>query len=212
MPTSYNITFSWYKLWHGAHTAPKWLMVADTAGSTPLLAMGTFFSALDYASEQEDRGSVAGFRLELVASFFRAPLDEVRRVFDALCEFGLIVGGRIAKWEIRQVERAGSEEGEENPSTIRVRRWRARRLELGLPISGWEVTRLRIFERDGYTCRYCGAAEGPFHRDHVLPRSRGGTDHDDNLMTACAFCNGSKGDKTIEEWRASGLAPAGVLP
>lgn len=42
--------------------------------------------------------------------------------------------------------------------------------------------------------------------DHILPRSRGGTDHADNLQLLCSGCNRSKGNKTMAEWRAG--APA----
>ncbi|RDI30224.1 HNH endonuclease [Rhodococcus sp. AG1013] len=35
--------------------------------------------------------------------------------------------------------------------------------------------------------------------DHVFPRSRGGGDTYDNLVAACADCNGRKADRTPEE-------------
>ena len=38
--------------------------------------------------------------------------------------------------------------------------------------------------------------------DHILPKSRGGTDHPDNLQLLCSGCNRSKGNKTMAEWRA----------
>ena len=39
--------------------------------------------------------------------------------------------------------------------------------------------------------------------DHILPRSRGGTDHPDNLQLLCSGCNRSKGGRTMAEWRAA---------
>ncbi len=39
--------------------------------------------------------------------------------------------------------------------------------------------------------------------DHILPRSKGGTDHPDNLQLLCSGCNRSKGGKTMAEWRAA---------
>lgn len=58
-----------------------------------------------------------------------------------------------------------------------------------------------VLERDGYVCAYCGDTEGPFHVDHIFPVSRGGTDDPENLTCACASCNLSKSDKTLQEWR-----------
>lgn len=52
-------------------------------------------------------------------------------------------------------------------------------------------TRYEVFERDGYTCQYCGA-KAPnveLHVDHIVPVSKGGTNDLSNLVTACAECN-----------------------
>lgn len=70
-----------------------------------------------------------------------------------------------------------------------------------LPRGEWDVLREMVFRRDNYTCRYCGSTAGPFHCDHVIPVSRGGSNEMKNLATACAACNLSKHDKTPEEWR-----------
>lgn len=66
----------------------------------------------------------------------------------------------------------------------------------------WKAARLRIFERDGYVCTYCGAADQPLECDHIYPVAKGGTDDEDNLTTACKPCNRSKRDLTVAEWRA----------
>jgi len=64
----------------------------------------------------------------------------------------------------------------------------------------WAALRSMIFERDDYTCRYCGERGGKLECDHVLPVSRGGSDDPANLVTACLPCNRSKHAKTPEEW------------
>jgi 5-methylcytosine-specific restriction endonuclease McrA len=40
-------------------------------------------------------------------------------------------------------------------------------------------------------------------RDHVLPRSRGGSDNLVNLVLACGDCNNRKGARTPGEWLAA---------
>lgn len=62
------------------------------------------------------------------------------------------------------------------------------------------IRRAEIFERDGYRCTYCGDTEGPFHCDHIIPVSRGGSGDPSNLTTACASCNTKKGALTRDEW------------
>ena len=42
-----------------------------------------------------------------------------------------------------------------------------------------------------------------FKVDHMLPKSKGGTDHSDNLQLLCSHCNRSKGSRTMAEWRAA---------
>lgn len=43
--------------------------------------------------------------------------------------------------------------------------------------------------------------------DHVLPKSKGGTDHIDNLQLLCSGCNRSKGSRTMAQWRAAKSKP-----
>jgi 5-methylcytosine-specific restriction endonuclease McrA len=67
-------------------------------------------------------------------------------------------------------------------------------------IQRWAEIRAGIFKRDDYTCQYCGARGGKLECDHVTPLSRGGSNDDGNLVTACKPCNRSKRAKTPEEW------------
>lgn len=54
--------------------------------------------------------------------------------------------------------------------------------------------RLKIYKRDGYRCHYCGTHKGPFQLDHIRPYSKGGTDDERNLVTACRPCNMARGN------------------
>ena len=64
----------------------------------------------------------------------------------------------------------------------------------------WSIIRSQVFDRDNYTCTYCGERGGRLECDHIHPHSRGGSDDLENLTTACFACNRSKRDKTLEEW------------
>lgn len=64
----------------------------------------------------------------------------------------------------------------------------------------WRKLRSFVFERDNYTCQYCGVRGGDLECDHVVPFSRGGSNESNNLATACRGCNIRKGDRTPEEW------------
>ena len=63
------------------------------------------------------------------------------------------------------------------------------------------LTRRNVMLRDGHQCQYC-ARRPPLRElniDHIVPRSRGGTDSWENLVTACRLCNLRKGWRTPDE-------------
>ena len=57
------------------------------------------------------------------------------------------------------------------------------------------IPRFQILKRDDFRCVYCGkrATDVELHIDHVIPRSRGGTNDTWNLVACCIPCNMSKG-------------------
>lgn len=59
--------------------------------------------------------------------------------------------------------------------------------------------RFKVLMRDGFKCKYCGstADEKELEVDHIIPRSRGGSNNMENLVTACFECNRGKRDKTL---------------
>ena len=69
----------------------------------------------------------------------------------------------------------------------------------------YRTHRHRLYGEQEGVCAGCGT-HFPFRVmdvDHILPRSRGGTDHSDNLQMLCSGCNRSKGSKTMAEWKAA---------
>lgn len=96
-----------------------------------------------------------------------------------------------------------------NPSTT----WRKRFREVNgfwSDAASWDWIEPRerhaIYARDLWTCWLCserldpaGDPNGPksLTLDHVIPRSKGGTDEPSNLKTACRMCNSLKGVSVV---------------
>lgn len=77
-------------------------------------------------------------------------------------------------------------------------------------------TRALVLDRNGSTCRMCGAVAGdphPYdvgrttrlHIGHILDKSLGGTDDPDNLQALCSVCNEGAANITLQRPDASKL-------
>ncbi|WP_363325705.1 RNA-guided endonuclease IscB [Thermogemmatispora sp.] len=75
-------------------------------------------------------------------------------------------------------------------------------------ISGVEYQRGQLFgyevreylrEKWGRRCVYCGAENVPLEIEHIVPKSRGGSNRVSHLTLACRVCNQAKGNWTAEE-------------
>ena len=62
---------------------------------------------------------------------------------------------------------------------------------------GYEV-REYLLEKWGRQCTYCNAKDVQLQIEHLVPRSRGGTDRVGNLTLACNRCNQKKGNMFLE--------------
>jgi 5-methylcytosine-specific restriction endonuclease McrA len=65
--------------------------------------------------------------------------------------------------------------------------------------------RLAIYLRDRFTCIYCladlhCAAPTDITLDHIKTRSKGGSNSERNLITACRACNSSRQDKPLSRF------------
>jgi len=49
-------------------------------------------------------------------------------------------------------------------------------------------------------CAYCGKMTGKLTKDHVIPKSKGGTRCASNIVMACEPCNQAKADRTPDQW------------
>ena len=64
--------------------------------------------------------------------------------------------------------------------------------------------RWRVFARDGFCCVVCGARGSErhvLHADHIIPRSKGGSDDLSNRQTICSACNLGKGNRDDTDFR-----------
>ncbi|ELY95178.1 HNH endonuclease [Natrialba hulunbeirensis JCM 10989] len=55
---------------------------------------------------------------------------------------------------------------------------------------GWEELRQQTLRRDNYACTRCGADDRTLQAHHIVPRSAGGPDELENLLTLCRPCHG----------------------
>lgn len=60
----------------------------------------------------------------------------------------------------------------------------------------WEY----LLEKFDRKCVYCGRSSDILNRDHIVPRSKGGTNRAGNLVLSCRECNERKGNMSLQEF------------
>jgi 5-methylcytosine-specific restriction endonuclease McrA len=65
------------------------------------------------------------------------------------------------------------------PVVIRLRKY------IHIPYKQVILTRKNIIRRDNHKCAYCGKTDLLLTIDHIIPRSKGGIDSWENLISAC---------------------------
>ena len=66
-------------------------------------------------------------------------------------------------------------------------------------LAGYEV-REYLLEKYSRTCQYCSVRNIPLEVEHIIPKSKGGSNRVSNLTLSCRKCNEKKGNKPIEEF------------
>lgn len=80
------------------------------------------------------------------------------------------------------------------PTIIRLLKY------VSIPFRKVTLNRGNIFRRDRYKCLYCGETnKNKLTIDHVIPKSKGGKNTWQNLVTCCQSCNIKKDDKLPHE-------------
>lgn len=68
-------------------------------------------------------------------------------------------------------------------------------------LAGYEVREFLLNKFDR-TCMYCGAKDTRLEIEHLLPKSKGGSNRISNLGIACTRCNQTKGNQNIQQFLA----------
>ncbi len=66
-------------------------------------------------------------------------------------------------------------------------------------LAGYEL-REYLLEKFQRKCVYCGKRDTPLEIEHIIPRSRGGSDRVSNLAISCRPCNQKKDNQTAAEF------------
>jgi 5-methylcytosine-specific restriction endonuclease McrA len=67
------------------------------------------------------------------------------------------------------------------------------------PLGHRRLARREVFERDHYTCQYCGTITRELTLDHIIPRVHSGPHAWENVVSACVACNHRKAGRTPKE-------------
>jgi ATP adenylyltransferase len=67
-----------------------------------------------------------------------------------------------------------------------------------------DSVRYQVLKESGGKCSLCGATskDAVLQVEHIVPRTRGGTNNRANLQVLCHRCNGGKGNKDDTDFRS----------
>ena len=171
----------WLKWFVGATTDPKFAVIARRSKQNMASVIAVWAMLLERAGQADERGEVEGFDCEGADIVLGLEDGVTCSILQAMQDKGLIANGCITNWDKHRPYPDGR--------------------KLDVSSNEWAEIRLCIFQRDNFTCQYCGKCGVRLECDHVFPFSLGGKSTPENLVTACVACNRSKGAKTLSEWR-----------
>lgn len=92
----------WWRSWHGAPMDHKWSVISARTGIKPGIVSAIAWALFDYASQQDERGTVDGFDVETYSVYSGFSESEITSVIQSMTDKEIIVDGRLAKWDKRQ--------------------------------------------------------------------------------------------------------------
>lgn len=149
---------AWFRWHEGTSSDPKFHLIARKSGQPVAFALAIWAMLLERASAAEVRGDVSGFDCESADAALGMPDGATQAIYDAMVAKGMVVDGRIAKWEERQPVR------EDENSTQRVREFRARKKET-------QETRCNEVKRQETQCNEVKRQETPdkIRKEYIKP-------------------------------------------
>jgi hypothetical protein len=113
-------SMDWFRSYHGAPTDAKFLMLAKRAGVAVHEVAFVWWALLDFASQNDPRGSIKGFDPEALACFSGLDESKIRAIVGVCREKGMVdQADMLSAWHRRQPKR-------EDDSSPRVRAFRER--------------------------------------------------------------------------------------
>lgn len=117
----------------------------------------------------------------------RSRLDDVTAWVDRLMRWAPVAAAtvEVVRFDIQAIQRPGLESTDYQQG----------------PLAGWEKWQY-LLHRDRKRCVYCDTRGVALEQDHVVPRSRGGSDRVGNLVVSCRKCNDAKDCRSLEAFLA----------
>lgn len=120
---------AWFRCHDGFSLDAKYKVIASRSSRSVTQVVCVWMTLLDFANQHEDRGSIEGFDVEVVAEFFGMSPEDVEAIIEAMRQLrrdggpGMISGNRLTSWDKRQPKR------EDDTAAERKRRERDRKAE-----------------------------------------------------------------------------------
>jgi len=96
---------SWWRSWHGAPMDHKYQVIAIKAKTKVGIVAALMWALLDYASQNNPRGSIDGFDTEIYSVYSGFEEEEIIRIILVMTEKGIVKDKSLINWEKRQPKR-----------------------------------------------------------------------------------------------------------
>ena len=95
-------SYSWFRVHHGMVSDPKWPLIARRSGHNAGTVVAVWTALLDFASQNEERGSLRGFLPAVIDALYGYEDGTTEKILREMEQLGMIVDDVIVSWEKRQ--------------------------------------------------------------------------------------------------------------